>query len=50
MTFRGSAISAFLDGKALAQISDTTHQSGMAGIGTGWNLASFDNFSIAVPR
>jgi len=50
MTFRGSAISAFLDGKQLAQVSDATHQSGMAGMGTGWNLASFDNFSITAPR
>jgi galactosylceramidase len=50
MTFRGSAISAFLDGKSLAQVSDTTHQQGMAGFGTGWNLASFDNFSVTAPR
>jgi hypothetical protein len=50
LTFRGSAISAFLDGKQLAQVNDTTHQSGMAGIGTDWNVASFDNFSITAPR
>ena len=50
LTFRGSAISAFLDGKQLAQVSDTTHRSGMAGMGTGWNLASFDNFSITPNR
>ena len=50
LTFRGSAISAFLDGKQLAQVSDTTHQSGMAGMGTGWNLASFDHFSITPNR
>ncbi|HUD99727.1 MAG TPA: LamG-like jellyroll fold domain-containing protein [Bryobacteraceae bacterium] len=50
MTFRGSTISASLDGKSLAQLSDTTHVNGMAGFGTGWNLASFDNFSITAPR
>lgn len=50
MTFRSSAISASLDGKSLAQVSDTTHLNGMAGFGTGWNLASFDNFSITVPQ
>ena len=46
LTFRGTTISASVDGKPLAQVNDTTHQSGMAGMGTGWNVASFDNFSI----
>jgi len=50
MTFRGSAITASLDGKSLAQVNDMTHISGMAGFGTGWNLASFDNFSVTAPR
>lgn len=50
MAFRGATISASLDGNSLAQLSDTTHVNGMAGFGTGWNLASFDNFSITPPR
>jgi hypothetical protein len=50
LTFHGSDISAFLDHKQLARVSDNGHSKGMAGIGTGWNTAWFDNFSVTVPQ
>jgi len=50
LTMRGSDISAFIERKQLARVSDTGHNKGMAGIGTGWNRAWFDNFSVTAPR
>jgi hypothetical protein len=35
-----------IDGALVANVTDTSHKQGMAGIGTGWNTAQFDNFSI----
>jgi len=46
LAFKGTAIRASIDGALVASVTDTTHQKGMAGIGTGWNTAQFDNFSI----
>ncbi len=46
LSFNGSHIEAFVDGKSVAKVDDSTHRSGMAGIGSGWNLAEFDNFTI----
>lgn len=42
----GSAIEVSIDGRLVARISDGTHRNGMAGLGTGWNRAQFDNFSV----
>jgi hypothetical protein len=46
LAFRGSAIQASIDGASVASVTDETHKKGMAGIGTGWNQAQFDNFAI----
>ncbi len=44
--FKGSAIQVSIDGASVANVTDTSHTKGMAGIGTGWNTAQFDNFAI----
>jgi galactosylceramidase len=49
LTFQGSAIIAKVDGRQVAQVTDSTHLKGMAGIGSGWNRALFDNFEVARP-
>jgi hypothetical protein len=46
MAFKGSTIQASIDNASVASVTDDSHKSGMAGIGTGWNKAQFDNFSI----
>jgi hypothetical protein len=46
LAFRGSTIEASIDGARVASLSDETHKQGMAGVGTGWNLAQFDNFAV----
>ncbi len=43
--FHGSSIRASIDGAAIAQVADKSHSRGMAGIGSGWNRAQFDNFA-----
>ncbi len=42
----GNAIAFFIDGAKLASLEDTTFKSGLAGLGTGWNSALFDNFEV----
>jgi len=46
LKFQGAAITAEVDGQAVAQVSDSAHGKGMAGIGSGWNRAMFDNFEV----
>jgi hypothetical protein len=46
LAFKGSAIQATVDGTSVASVTDETHKKGMVGIGTGWNLAQFDNFAV----
>ncbi len=46
LRFKGSQISATLDGHNLARVSDGSHAHGMFGIGTGWNTVQFDNLSV----
>jgi hypothetical protein len=46
LRFHGSRIEAAVDGKTVGAVSDRTHKSGMAGIGTGWNKAQFANLSM----
>jgi hypothetical protein len=41
-------IEARLGGRVLAKISDSRFLSGVAGLGTDWNKASFDNFDVEV--
>lgn len=49
LSFHGSAISASIDGKVVVRVTDVSHKDGMAGIGSGWNAASFDNFAVERP-
>jgi hypothetical protein len=46
LAFKGAAIEVSIDGTSVASVTDETHRRDMAGIGTGWNLAQFDNFAI----
>lgn len=46
MSFKGSRIEASIDGAVVARSTDTSHSRGMAGIGSGWNAAQFDNFAV----
>lgn len=46
LNFKGSGIQASIDGAVVASVSDATRRSGVAGIGTGWNKARFDNFAV----
>jgi hypothetical protein len=46
LAFKGNNIAIALDGETLASITDSTHTHGMFGIGTGWNLAQFNNLSV----
>jgi hypothetical protein len=44
--FKGAAIQASIDGASVANVTDASPTKGMAGIGTGWSTAQFDNSSI----
>jgi galactosylceramidase len=46
LQFAGNKIAALIDGAEVQTIQDTAYRSGMTGLGTGWNTAEFDNFSV----
>jgi hypothetical protein len=46
LTFRGTVVTAAVDNMVLATVADSGHSEGMAGIGTGWNEAQFDNLYV----
>jgi len=46
LSFDGTSIKAFIDNKLVANLTDDTYPCGMVGIGSGWNKAQFDNFSV----
>ncbi len=46
LRFHGSNIEALIDGRTVAKTTDAGHSHGMAGVGTGWNQAEFDNFLV----
>ena len=46
LCFEGIAISAFIDDQHLTTVYDVKYDSGMAGLGSGWNNAMFDNFHV----
>jgi len=35
-----------MDGNQIADVTDSTHDHGMFGIGTGWNRGQFDNLAV----
>lgn len=46
LRFNGSTIEASIDGAAVTHVTDTGHTHGMVAIGSGWNKAQFDNFTV----
>jgi len=44
--FKGSAISAWVNDKELVSVTNTKYTHGLAGIGSAFNFAEFDNFEI----
>ncbi len=46
LSFSGSNISAAIDGREVAKLEHFGGSGGMAGVGCGWHLAQFDNFSV----
>ena len=48
LVFAGATVRAFIDGVAVAEVTDASHAKGLVGVGGGWNLARFDNLSVSV--
>jgi len=46
LRFNGSNIEASIDRVVVTRLIDTSHNHGMAGVGSGWNGAAFDNFTV----
>lgn len=46
LSFDGNRIAASIDGNTVAELEDTRHAAGMAGIGNGWNIGQYDNLEI----
>ena len=46
MRFAGPRLSLAVDGNGITVGEDDSFSTGMAGLGTGWNCARFDNFSV----
>ncbi len=46
LKFAGSDIVVRIDGVEVRAMNDGTFSAGMAGVGSGWNNALFDNFSV----
>jgi O-glycosyl hydrolase len=47
LRFEGDTIGAYLDGRQLASVRDTSHSHGMIALGTEWNHTQFDNLRVA---
>lgn len=46
LEFRGDQITALVDRKVVARVTDSTYKHGLAGFGCGWQLCYFDNFAV----
>ncbi|MGH9400851.1 MAG: galactosylceramidase [Terriglobia bacterium] len=46
LRFKGQNIRVMIGSAQVASVTDQTHKNGMAGIGSGWNKAEFDNFTV----
>lgn len=46
LRFSGPAITALVDRQMIATVQDRSFSQGMAGVGSGWNTALFDDFSL----
>ncbi len=47
LLFQGRQITAILDGKTLASVTNADHRHGMFGIGSDWSRTQFDNLVVA---
>lgn len=47
LSFHGSQIEGFCDGKSLISVSDSSHTHGMFGVGTEWDHTQFDNLAVS---
>ena len=45
----GDSIKGWVDGQLLADVTDTSFARGWAGVGSGFHLAQFANFSLSCP-
>ena len=48
LTVRGERVTARIAGTEVAAVTDATQAAGLAGLGAGWNKASFDNFEVSL--
>jgi hypothetical protein len=48
LKFAGPRITVTLDGRSVGEVTDGTYVCGMAGFGSGWHRAQFDNFEVQV--
>ena len=46
LVFHDEEISAFIDGHAIASVTNKAHASGMFGVGSNWSTVQFDNLSV----
>jgi len=46
LCFAGTRIRAGIDGATVSTVEDFSQHSGMAGLGSGWNTALYDNFAV----
>ena len=46
LDFEYATIKAYIDNVLVTTVTDATYANGMAGIGSGWNYAQFDNFTL----
>lgn len=46
LRFHGDEITATMNNKTVASVHDSSHKTGMFGIGTDWSRAEFDNLSV----
>jgi len=46
LKFHGQQITVSMDGNQIAAVTDSAHDRGMFGLGTGWNRAQFDNLAV----
>ena len=50
LTFRNDTVTASIDGHGLAKVKDARYSHGMAGLGNGWNVGQYDNFTVEKVR
>ena len=48
LAFKGPRITVSIDGQTVGEVTDETYVCGMAGVGSGWHRAQFDNFEVRV--